>query len=80
MSADSSCAGYSLFDRVSEFRTECLRDELHFLLGEVDGFREALGQLRKGSAAAFSVMRQSRRGEERFLFITPRIPAVTVPS
>jgi len=43
-------------------------------IDSVDNFREALGQLKKGVAAAFSVMRRTRRGEERFLFITPRIP------
>lgn len=43
-------------------------------IGNVNDFREALGELEKGRAAAFSVRRNSRRGTKRYMFLTPRIP------
>ena len=43
-------------------------------IGNVNDFREALGELEEGRAAAFSVRRNSRRGTKRYMFLTPRIP------
>jgi serine protease Do len=49
--------------------------DVDLAIGHVSDFREAFGQLEKGRAAAFSVLRRdSRRGTKRYMFLTPRIP------
>lgn len=43
-------------------------------INSIIDFREALDSLEKGRAAAFSIMRRDRQGNDRYLFLTPRIP------
>jgi serine protease Do len=43
-------------------------------LNSVEEFQAIMAKLQTGRPAAFSVIRRDRSGEERYLFLTPRIP------
>ena len=44
-------------------------------LENVEDFEAIMKKLQSGRSAAFSVIRRDRSGEERYLFLTPRIPS-----
>ncbi len=48
---------------------------LDVTIESVKDFESVMAELQSGRSAAFSVIRQSRSGEERYLFLTPRIPS-----
>ena len=49
--------------------------ELDVTLENVEDFESVMSKLQPGRSAAFSVIRRNRAGDERYLFLTPRIPS-----
>lgn len=63
-------AGFARGDVIFAVR----QDGLDLTIESTDDFEAVVGKLEKGRSAAFSVIRKMRSGEERYLFLTPRIP------